>query len=156
LKKIGSLKTPNTNIAVIQKIVFLKYKTLYQFLVDRFPEIAVEIKVNYVNTVSLYYIASFERYLKIVSKGESIHADKLDLMGSDESVVRKGGMFHQSRNIKDKASVFTLGNRRSVLDDGESGIILGDIPVKYPYEAIFRSIHCLMLDNGSSEYCFNR
>jgi hypothetical protein len=158
LKKVGSLKTPNTNIAIIQQNVFLKYKKLFQFLVDRFPDIAAEIKINYVNTVSFYYSASFERYLKILSKGQSIVAGKLDLMGSEESVVRKGGIFQQSRSVKDKSSVFTLGNRGSVLDDGESGIILGlgDSIAKYPYEAIFKSIHCLMLDNGSSEYCFCR
>lgn len=157
LQKIESLKIPNTNIAIIQQNVFLKYRELYWFLVKRYSEIASEIRLNYVTTVALYYTASFERYIKIITKLQSIIADKYDLIGSEES-VRRGGFFQSSRSLKDRSSVFTLNKRAYVLDENESGIILGlgDIPVKHPYEAIFKSLHSLLLDNGSSEFCFCR
>lgn len=59
--------------------------------------------------------------------------------------------------MKDKANIFTLGDRLNVLTSGESGIILfgEDRTVKYQYEAIFKAITRLVLDNASSEYIFN-
>jgi hypothetical protein len=48
-KKVESLKAPNTNIAITQKGVLLKYKELYWFLLDRYVDVANEVKVNYVS-----------------------------------------------------------------------------------------------------------
>lgn len=48
-KKVDSLKTPNTNIAIIQKSILLKYKELYWFLLDRYVDVANEVKINYVS-----------------------------------------------------------------------------------------------------------
>lgn len=48
-KKIDSLKTPNTNISITQKSVLLKYKELYYFLMERYVDVANEVKINYVS-----------------------------------------------------------------------------------------------------------
>ena len=48
LKLIESLKTPNTNIAMSQQTVLLKYKELFWYLMDKFPEVGLEIHANYV------------------------------------------------------------------------------------------------------------
>jgi vacuolar protein sorting-associated protein 52 len=48
-KRVEQLKTPNTNIAIIQKSVLLKYKELYWFLLDRYVDVANEVKINYVS-----------------------------------------------------------------------------------------------------------
>ena len=64
LKKIDSLKAPNTNIAMIQQNQLLKYRDLYAFLGERYGEAAGEVRANYVQTVGMYYTGSFERYLK--------------------------------------------------------------------------------------------
>jgi len=156
LKKIESLRTPNTNIAIIQQNVLLKYKELFWFLIERYSEAATEIKVNYVNTVSNYYSASFDKYVKVITKLQSIIADKLDLMGCEENAKR--GLFKPA-NLKEKPNVFTLGERAVILEELDTGIILGhsamDQSLKFPSEAIFKSIHRLLVDNGSSEYCFS-
>lgn len=68
IRKIEQLKAPNTNISIIQQSIFLKYKDLYAFLAERYKEAAMEVKMNYIYTVSNYYFASFEKYLKSMSK----------------------------------------------------------------------------------------
>lgn len=156
LKRIATLKTPNTNISVIQQSYFLKYNQLFWFLIDRHSEAATEIKITYVNTVSAYYKYQFDKYLKSVSKMANVIADNLDLIGYDEN-IRKGNLFNQK--IVFRPNVFTLGDRNSVLNT-EAGIILGNQNSenqnqKYPYEATFKSLHRLFFDNGSSEFIFS-
>lgn len=130
---------------------------MFWFLIERYSESATEVKINYVNTVSTYYFASFDKYVKIVAKLQSVIADKLDLIGCEENAKR--GLFSKT-TLKDKSNVFTLGERALVGDESEMGIILPftaqEQNLKYPYEAIFKSIHRLLIDNGSSEYCFCR
>lgn len=48
-KKVDSLKTPNTNIAIIQKSILLKYRELYWFLLERYVDVATDVKINYVS-----------------------------------------------------------------------------------------------------------
>ncbi|KAJ3200450.1 hypothetical protein HK099_002682, partial [Clydaea vesicula] len=157
LKKIETLKTPNTNISIIQQSIFLKYKELFWFILERYSEAATEIKINYVNTVATYYFSSFEKYLKSTQKLQMIIADKLDLIGCEEN-AKRGGLFASKINLKDKSNVFTLGERIQVLTNADAGIILGHIAeeqnIKYPYEAIFKSVNRLLIDNSSSEYTF--
>ncbi|KAI8927959.1 Sac2 family-domain-containing protein [Entophlyctis helioformis] len=136
LKKIESLKTPNTNITFIQQSVFLKYKELYWFLMERYSDVALEVHANYVVTVSSYLSASFEKYIKSITKFQTVIADKLDLIGCEESAKR--GLFTGRLALKDKSNVFTLGDR----------------VYKYSYESIFKSISRLLLDNACSEYIF--
>ncbi|KAJ3124817.1 hypothetical protein HK098_000857 [Nowakowskiella sp. JEL0407] len=157
LRKIDSLKTPNTNISIIQQTIFLKYKELYWFLVDRFPEAAIEVQKCYIATVSNYYFASFEKYLASMKKLQTIIADKLDLMGYEENIKRS--LFLSKPSLKDKTNVYALGDRISVFTTTDSGIILPHIAedqnLKYTYESLFKSIHRLLIDNASSEYMFN-
>ncbi|KAJ3300194.1 Vacuolar protein sorting-associated protein 52 [Borealophlyctis nickersoniae] len=156
LKKIESLKAPNTNIAIIQQNILLKYKELYSFLLERYMEAAAEIRQNYVNTVSNYYLASFDKYIKSLLKLQMVIADKLDLIGYEESAKR--GLFTGKLVLKDKTNVFTLGDRLQVLTNPDPGIILTHVAedqnMKFAYEAIFKSMNRLMMDNACSEYIF--
>ncbi|TPX48681.1 hypothetical protein SeMB42_g02918 [Synchytrium endobioticum] len=158
LRKLESLRAPNTNVAMIQQSVLLKYKELYWFLLERYGEAAAEIRLNYVNTVSGYYLMCFDKYLKSLQKLQTVIADKFDLIGYEESV--KKGLFSGKLALKDKTNVFTLGDRLHVLTNPpDSGIILPHIAensnLRYPFEAIFKSINRLLMDNASSEYIFD-
>ncbi|CAI2179528.1 12012_t:CDS:10 [Funneliformis geosporum] len=51
LTKIRSLRIPNTNVQILQQSVLLKYKTLYQFLMERYSDVAIEVMHTYVNTM---------------------------------------------------------------------------------------------------------
>ncbi|KAI8809917.1 Sac2 family-domain-containing protein [Cladochytrium replicatum] len=156
LKKIDSLKAPNTNISIIQQNIFLKYKELFWFLMERFSEAAVEVRQNYINTVGTLYYGGFEKYTGMLKKLQTVIADKLDLMGLEEGAKR--GLFTGKLSLKDKTNVYTLGERLNVLTDPDPGIILAHIAdgqnLRFPFEAIFKSIHRLLMDNASSEYIF--
>ncbi|TPX37558.1 hypothetical protein SmJEL517_g00456 [Synchytrium microbalum] len=158
LRKIESLRAPNTNIAMIQQSVLLKYKDLYWFLLERYADAAGEIRVNYVNTVGGYYLMCFDKYLKSMQRLQTVIADKFDLIGYEESV--KKGLFSGKLALKDKTNVFTLGDRLQVLTNPpDTGIILPHIAedrnLRFPFEAIFKSINRLLMDNASSEYIFD-
>ncbi|KAJ8328797.1 Vacuolar protein sorting-associated protein 52 [Batrachochytrium dendrobatidis] len=156
LKKIESLKSPNTNIAIIQQSVFLKYRSMFSFLMERYSEVGVEIHGNYVATVSNYYFVLFEKYVKSIAKFQMVIADKFDLIGCEEGAKR--GLFSGRLTLKDKTNVFTLGDRLQVLVNPDPGIIMLNIAedshLKYSYEAIFKSTTRLLLDNACSEYIF--
>ena len=112
MTKIRSLRIPNTNVQILQQSILLKYKTLYQFLMERYSDIAIEVMHTYVNTMRWYFFNHFEKYNRglqklqvYVIKMQNLFkflyyntsnfffknpmADKYDMMGYDES-VRKG------------------------------------------------------------------
>ena len=76
-------------------------------------------------------------------------------------------MLFTRANIKDKTNVFTLGDRGQIVSDPEPGIIIPQVAEdknlvrlilltsqKYPFEATFKSLCRLLMDNASSEYLF--
>jgi len=64
LDKIKLLKSPNSNVPMLQKNSFLKYKELYMFLIDRYKEVAIEIRLKYIYTIRQYYQYMFEKYTR--------------------------------------------------------------------------------------------
>jgi hypothetical protein len=109
---------------MIQQNVLLKYKDLYGFLTERHSEAAQEIRSNYILLASSYYMSLFDKYIKGVTKLQTQIADKLDLIGCEEG-VRKPTLFAtRVAPIKDKANVFTLGDRVQSLTDPDPGIII--------------------------------
>ncbi|ORX77990.1 Vps52-domain-containing protein [Anaeromyces robustus] len=68
LEKIKLLKSPNSNVPMIQKNSFLKYKDLYTFLLDRYKEVAIEIRLKYIYTIRSYYQYMFEKYTRHIVK----------------------------------------------------------------------------------------
>ena len=64
MDRIKSLRSPSTNIAIIQQNILLKYKDLFAFVLERHVEASSEIRSVYVNTVGSYYMVAFDRYVK--------------------------------------------------------------------------------------------
>ncbi|KAF9355376.1 Vacuolar protein sorting-associated protein 52 [Mortierella sp. NVP85] len=62
LSKIKSFRTPNTNVQIMQHSVLLKYKELNQFVMERYSEVALEIRQTYANTLRWYFSNQFETY----------------------------------------------------------------------------------------------
>ncbi|KAI9004736.1 Sac2 family-domain-containing protein [Gaertneriomyces semiglobifer] len=158
-KKIESLKAPNTNIAIIQQNVLLKYKGLYEFLVERSTDAAAEIRLLYATTIGSHYLSLFDRYIRSLQKLQNVIADKSDLIASEENTKRGlPGLFGMKAQLKDKTNVFSFGDRVQVLTSSDPGIILPHFAeeqnLKFPFEAIFKSISRLLMDNACSEYLF--
>jgi len=68
LDKIKLFKSPNSNVPIIQKNSFLKFKELYIFLLDRYKEVAIEIRLKYIYTIRSYYQYMFEKYTRHIIK----------------------------------------------------------------------------------------
>lgn len=77
-----------------------------------------------------------------------------------EDTVRRGGFFSSKPSMKNRSTVFTLGQRGTLLAELESPIIVphtakdGPKDVKHTYERLFRSIQYAMLDNSAREFLF--
>ncbi|KAJ3273286.1 hypothetical protein HDV01_004644 [Terramyces sp. JEL0728] len=155
LKKIESLKAPNTNIALIQQNALLKYKELFWFLMERFTPVGLEIHANYIVIVSTYFSTAFDKYVKVMNKLQTSIADKNDVIGSDDGSKR--GLFG-IRTVKDTTNLYTMGDRINLLIGNDTGIIVPHLAEeknqKFTFEQIFKSVSRLVLDNASSEYIF--
>ncbi|KAL0095828.1 Sac2 family-domain-containing protein [Phycomyces blakesleeanus] len=158
VSRIHSLCVPNTNIQIMQQSVFLKYKGLHMFVLERHHDAAAEIQQTYVNSLRWYFHNHFERYSKGLLKLQTVVTDKTDLIGVEEN-ARKGGLFGGGKQaFKDKTNVFALGDRIDVLRLQDPGVILvhvaEDKEQKYQFEQLFRSFNLTLIDNASSEYLF--
>ncbi|CAO3607343.1 unnamed protein product [Cunninghamella echinulata] len=159
VSKIHSLCVPNTNIQIMQQSVFLKYKELHYFVLERHQDAAAEIKQTYINSLRWYFHNHFDRYAKGLSKLQTLTADKSDLIGVEEHTRKSGGLFSSSKLVlKDKMNLFALGDRMDTLRLQEPGVILvhvaEDKDMRYQFEQLFRSFNLTLIDNASSEYLF--
>ncbi|KAI9468278.1 MAG: Sac2 family-domain-containing protein [Benjaminiella poitrasii] len=158
ISRIQLLGVPNANIQIMQQSVFLKYKELHFFLLERNHDAAREVRQAYMNSLRWYFQNHFERYSRGLQKLQTISADKSDLIGVDEN-NRKGGLFGSSKSVlKEKTNIFALGDRSDTLRMQDSGVILIHVAEakdqKYQFEQIFRSFNLALIDNASSEYLF--
>lgn len=64
LSRIQLLCVPNANIQIMQQSVFLKYKNLHSFVMERHHDAATEIRQTYINALRWYFHNHFERYSK--------------------------------------------------------------------------------------------
>ena len=60
--------------------------------------------------------------------------------------------------VKDKTNVFTLGSRVDILNNMDAPVIVPhaaeEQQQRFPFEAIFRNITRVFIDNASSEFLF--
>ncbi|KAL1934757.1 hypothetical protein VTP01DRAFT_6939 [Rhizomucor pusillus] len=158
IERIHALLVPNTNVQIMQQSVFLKYKELHQFVIERHQDAASEIRQTYINALRWYFHNHFERYSRGLSKLQTVTADKTDLIGVEEN-QRKSLLFGGAKvALKDKVNVFALGDRSDALRMQDQSVILvhvaEDKDQKYQFEQLFRSFNLTLIDNASSEYLF--
>ncbi|ORX50460.1 Vps52-domain-containing protein [Hesseltinella vesiculosa] len=159
VSRIHGLCVPNTNIQIMQQSVFLKYKDLHYFVLERHHDAAEEIQQTYVNSLRWYFHNHFDRYAKGLAKLQTVTADKTDLIGAEEHTRKVGGLFSSSKvALKDKMNIFALGDRIDTLRMHGQGVILIHVAeskdMRYQFEQLFRSLNLTLIDNASSEYLF--
>ncbi|XP_065510856.1 vacuolar protein sorting-associated protein 52 homolog [Caloenas nicobarica] len=157
LQKIYSFRKPMTNYQIPQNAL-LKYRFFYQFLLGNERAVAQELREQYVDTMSKIYLSYFKSYTSRLMKIQYEEvAEKDDLMGVEDT-AKKG--FFSKPSLKNRNTVFTLGNRGSVIGAAElEGPII--VPhaaqksdIRFPFESLFRSQHYALLDNSCREYLF--
>lgn len=139
----------------IPQNAMLKYKFFFEFVLTNERNVAQEICNEYIDTLSKVYYSYFKSYASRLDKLKYEEApNKDDLMGIEDG--SKGGFFQKS-NLKNKSTIFTIGNRGDVLAQQlEAPIIVPHVQqkTKYSYEALFRSLQYALVDNGCREYLF--
>ncbi|RKP40437.1 Sac2 family-domain-containing protein [Dimargaris cristalligena] len=158
LNKIKSIRTLATNIQILQRSIFLKYRALNHFVIERHSETASEIRDNYIFTARLYFADHFERYAKALQRLQATAAERGDMLGYDES-SKAGGIFGGTRPaLKDRRHIFGLGDRIHVLTRPEPQVIIPHVAEdrheKFTFELLFRSFNLALIDNTTSEYEF--
>ncbi|XP_071501789.1 vacuolar protein sorting-associated protein 52 homolog [Diadema antillarum] len=157
LQKINQMKKPMTNYQ-LQQNAMLKARFFYEFLLANERHVAKEVRDEYVDTMSKVYFSYFKGYINRLMKLQYDEvADKDDLMGVEDTAKR--GLFSSKPSLKNRSTVFTIGNRGNILTSGlEAPIILPHAAqkddTKHTFESLFRSQHYALLDNCCREYLF--
>ncbi|NXJ58727.1 VPS52 protein, partial [Spizaetus tyrannus] len=157
LQKIYSFRKPMTNYQIPQNALLKYSRFFYQFLLGNERTVAQELREQYVDTMSKIYLSYFKSYTSRLMKIQYEEvAEKDDLMGVEDTAKKD----ILGPSLKNRNTVFTLGNRGSVIGAAElEGPII--VPhaaqksdVRYPFESLFRSQHYALLDNSCREYLF--
>ncbi|XP_030853264.1 vacuolar protein sorting-associated protein 52 homolog isoform X2 [Strongylocentrotus purpuratus] len=157
LQKVNQMKKPMTNYQ-LQQNAMLKARFFYEFLLANERHVAKEVRDEYVDTMSKVYFSYFKGYINRLMKLQFDEvADKDDLMGVEDTAKR--GLFSSKPSLKNRSTVFTIGNRGNILTSGlEASIILPHAAqkddTKHTFESLFRSQHFALLDNCCREYLF--
>ncbi|XP_058452516.1 vacuolar protein sorting-associated protein 52 homolog [Malaya genurostris] len=155
MEQIYKFRKPMTNYQIPQNAM-LKYKFFFEFILSNERTVAQEICNEYIDTMSKIYYSYFKSYstrLAALKFEEAVSKD--DLMGLEDTVIR--GIFSKASSLKNKSTVFSIGDRGDVLNQQlEAPIIVPHAQQKtrYPYEALFRSEQYALVDNACREYLF--
>ncbi|KRX79830.1 Vacuolar protein sorting-associated protein 52 -like protein [Trichinella sp. T6] len=158
LKRIYQFRKPMANYPVTQGTL-LKYRFYFEFILSNDRYVAKEIRDEYVNTTSKIFYTYFKTYASRLMKLQLDDvATKDDLLGSDDS-TKMVNMFSTRPNVRNRATVFSLGSRMSVLkEDLEAPIIVPHAAdqnkQKFQFEVLFRSLLYAVLDHACREYFF--
>lgn len=129
IEQIYKFRKPMTNYQVPQNAM-LKHKSFFEFILSNERQVAQEICNEYIDTMSKIYYSYFKSYSSKLSSlqfEESVTKD--DLMGIEETGSR--GLFSKTTSLKNKSTIFTIGNRGDVLNQQlEAPIIVPHAQVK--------------------------
>lgn len=160
LEQIYKFRRPMTNYQVPQNAM-MKNKFFFEFTLHNERSVAHEICTEYTDTMSKIYYSYFKSYasrLAALRFEDALTRD--DLMGVQDAVVKQaagGGLFGKSATLRNKGTVFTIGQRGDILNQQlEAPILVPHAQQKrmHPYEALFRSEQYALVDNACREYLF--
>uniref|UniRef100_H9G6Y6 Vacuolar protein sorting-associated protein 52 homolog n=1 Tax=Anolis carolinensis TaxID=28377 RepID=H9G6Y6_ANOCA len=121
LQKVYSFRKPMTNYQIPQNAL-LKYRFFYQFLLGHERAVAKEVRDEYMETMSKIYLSYFKSYTSRLMKVQYEEvAEKDDLMGVEDTSLTPapGPRFFSKPSLRNRNTVFTLGNRGSVIGAAE-------------------------------------
>jgi len=166
-EKVYQIRKPLANYQIPQNAM-LRYRFFYEFLLANERPTAQEIRDEYLETVSKVYYSYFRSYLQRLMKLKFAEtATKSDLIGITESPMLSKfsslsitkAFSRSSVQLKQKETVFTLGNRKMVIESElESPVIVPHAEriqeQSHSFESLFRSLHYALLDCACREYLF--
>ncbi|VDM08749.1 unnamed protein product [Wuchereria bancrofti] len=158
LLKISSFKKPLTNYQIPQGAL-LKNRFFYEFLLANDRHLAREIRDEYVDVISKMFFTYFKTYAsRLFRLLLADVANKDDLLGA-ENTMKTTSLFSLKSQLRNRATVFSLGNRDSLLSsDLMSPLIVPHAAQqaneRFQFENLFRSLQFALVDHSSHEYLF--
>ncbi|PVD21732.1 hypothetical protein C0Q70_17532 [Pomacea canaliculata] len=165
LQRIYAFRKPMANYQIPQNTL-LKFRIFNEFLMTNERHVAKEVRDEYVDTMSKVYYSYFKSYSSRLMKLQFEEvATRDDLMGVEDTAKKdilvpyNSSFFSSKPQLKNRSTVFTLGNRGDVLTTGlEEPVIIPHAAAKnetrYTFEMLFRSLHFALMDNCCREYLF--
>eukprot|EP00929_Paragymnodinium_shiwhaense_P014395 TRINITY_DN122300_c0_g1_i1.p1 TRINITY_DN122300_c0_g1~~TRINITY_DN122300_c0_g1_i1.p1 ORF type:complete len:705 (-),score=222.94 TRINITY_DN122300_c0_g1_i1:93-2207(-) len=157
LQKVNSLKTPKTNLQILQRNVLVRFKFFNTFLAEHHPAVGEEIKQHYVSTMASVYLKQFKTYVQNLSRLELENAPtKNDLLVAVESQTSIFSLLG-GPSLKSKGNVFSISGRDNVLKELDNDPMIAHTQkdkAKYYHEQVFRSHQMLLMDAATSEFLF--
>ena len=147
MQKLYSLRRPKTNVQIIQQNVLLKYKYLVAFLRAHAPEILVEIRACYVETMSGLLKQALQGHVRSLAELQR-SATTRELLVPDESYEAAAAATKRNAaaaaTTETSSSPFALGARADVLDALETSPPLVAYQAqssgqKLPHEKLFQA-----------------
>lgn len=130
---------------------------LYEFLEHHAPDIALEIRVAYVECMGRTLHATFRSYQNALHKLQIPVATKYDLIAVEQTVAR--GLFGGRVESSKRTDAFVVGERKSVLDDAGAPPVAAHIAqsqkTRFPFEVLFRNVQRHLMDAASAEFSFD-
>ena len=119
LLKLQQLRRPLANYQLPQNAL-LKHKNFYLFLVTQEPEVAAEVRQDYISTMSKLYYSYFKSYAtRLLKLVEANGVTKEDVLGAEDSSLGAaaaaaarslfGRAAPAARSSSSKSTIFTLG-----------------------------------------------
>lgn len=115
-EQIYKFRRPMTNYQIPQNAM-LKYKFFFEFILANERQVGLEICTEYIDTMSKIYYSYFKSYstrLSALRFEDAVCKD--DLMGIEDTANRLTGIFSKTSLLKNKSTIFTIGNRGDVLN----------------------------------------
>jgi len=160
-EKVALLRRPNTNVQIIKENVLLKNKTLFEFLMDHSFTAYVEVRDDYVDTMSKLYNVLFQRYIQgLMSLKEDAGARGELLVESSSfgSSFRLGLDFSFTGKSQPAKNSFAIGDRLESLKKIDAPAVILAVAAnsksKLMFEEIQRSIVRLLLETCTSEHMY--
>uniref|UniRef100_A0AC35TUH8 Vacuolar protein sorting-associated protein 52 homolog n=1 Tax=Rhabditophanes sp. KR3021 TaxID=114890 RepID=A0AC35TUH8_9BILA len=162
LLKISSMRKPLSNYQIIQNAL-LKNKFFYEFLMANDKRIAKAIKDEYIDTISKMFFSYFKTYTSRLFKIQTECATKDDLLAHEDmkpSLMSSVLSLGKGPIVKNKASVFSLAGRHSLLTmDLIAPILVPHVAQQMnesvEFEKVFRSVQFSLVDHASYEFLFS-
>jgi len=110
INHIYALQTPKTNVQIKQGVL-CKFKYFYEFLSEKDPKTAQEVRLYYIDIMSKIYLAAFRKYnMEILAlMNKDFVVDRFDLLGAE--IDKIGGLFASKKFESHVIKVFELGER---------------------------------------------
>ena len=157
LGRVATMKKKFTNTSILQQSALLKFKGLYDFVVEHAPEVADEVREAYTTTMSGVYLTKVKMYLAGLMPMRMEVCTKNDLLGADEWSAASS-FFSSKPGYARGDGAYKVGDRSQILQQiGDTPLILAvqlQEVTSIHYESIFRSTSTLLLDTVTSEYEF--